>query len=179
MSKDKKDFHDTKFGMFLSKAGTVLKSTGGDIASIAIKAATGNISGAIADTTKLLKGGDTPEAKALLQEFELKMKEFELEFEKLEIQDRDSARHLQEVALSQSDKFAKHFLYYFASAIFLFSATIVILLFFVSVPEENQRIVDMVLGVIIGSGLVSVINFFFGSSKGSKDKGEIIDKLKK
>jgi riboflavin transporter FmnP len=44
-----------------------------------------------------------------------------------------------------------------------FSCLIVIMLFFVEVPEANQRIVDMVLGVIVGSGLVSVINYFFQS----------------
>ena len=42
-----------------------------------------------------------------------------------------------------------------------FSCLIVLMLFFVEVPEANQRIVDMVLGVIVGSGLVSVINYFF------------------
>ena len=55
----------------------------------------------------------------------------------------------------------RHFL---AMSVFLFSALIVLLLFFIEIPEGNQRIVDMVLGVIVGSGLVSVINYFFGSS---------------
>ena len=72
----------------------------------------------------------------------------------------------------------KHYLELdFASALFLFSASIVIMLFVVEIPEQNQRIVDMILGVIIGTGLVSVINFFFGSSKGSKDKARQLDAI--
>lgn len=58
----------------------------------------------------------------------------------------------------------KDFLHLLAMSVFIFSALIVLLLFFVEIPEGNQRIVDMVLGVIIGSGLVSVLNYFFGSS---------------
>lgn len=59
----------------------------------------------------------------------------------------------------------KDFLHLLAMAVFSFSALVVLLLFFVEIPEGNQRIVDMVLGVIVGSGLVSIINYFFGSSE--------------
>ena len=64
----------------------------------------------------------------------------------------------------------KHFIHLLAMAVFLFSALVVLLLFFVEIPVGNQRIVDMVLGVIVGSGLVSVINYFFGSSEAKEDK---------
>ena len=33
----------------------------------------------------------------------------------------------------------------------------------------------MVIGIVVGTGLVSVIQFFFGSSKGSKDKNKLIN----
>ena len=58
----------------------------------------------------------------------------------------------------------KQFTHLLAMSVFLFSALVVLLLFFVEIPVGNQRIVDMVLGVIVGSGLVSIINYFFGSS---------------
>tara|TARA_R110000823_G_C15762953_1_gene483164 strand:- start:146 stop:349 length:204 start_codon:yes stop_codon:yes gene_type:complete len=58
----------------------------------------------------------------------------------------------------------KKFTHLLAMSVFLFSALVVLLLFFVEIPVGNQRIVDMVLGVIVGSGLVSIINYFFGSS---------------
>jgi len=64
----------------------------------------------------------------------------------------------------------KQFIHLLAMAVFLFSALVVLLLFFVEIPVGNQRIVDMVLGVIVGSGLVSVINYFFGSSEPKEEK---------
>jgi len=66
----------------------------------------------------------------------------------------------------------KQFIHLLAMAVFLFSALVVLLLFFVEIPVGNQRIVDMVLGVIVGSGLVSVINYFFGSSESKENKKE-------
>lgn len=66
----------------------------------------------------------------------------------------------------------KDFTHLLAMAVFLFSALVVLLLFFVEIPVGNQRIVDMVLGVIVGSGLVSIINYFFGSSE-PKDTTEL------
>lgn len=162
-------FKDSKFGKFLEKAKDVIQENGGDVLGIAVKAATGNISGALSETKSLLSGGKSQASKMLLQEFELKMKEFELEEQKLIIADRDSARTMQGEALKQEDKFSKRFVYYLASAVFVFSALIVVMLFFVQIPEQNQRIVDMVLGVIVGSGLVSVLNFFYGASPDKKD----------
>ena len=64
----------------------------------------------------------------------------------------------------------KQFIHLLAMAVFLFSALVVLLLFFVEIPVGNQRIVDMVLGVIVGSGLVSIINYFFGSSESKEER---------
>ena len=50
--------------------------------------------------------GDPQAAQKLA---ELDLRQFELE-----IADRNGARHMQEVALQQEDKFAKHFIYWFA-----------------------------------------------------------------
>jgi hypothetical protein len=71
----------------------------------------------------------------------------------------------------------KDFTHLLAMSVFGFSAIVVLLLFFVEIPVGNQRIVDMVLGVIVGSGLVSIINYFFGSSE-SKEKKDKEDAKK-
>tara|TARA_B110000211_G_C13562316_1_gene328335 strand:+ start:267 stop:482 length:216 start_codon:yes stop_codon:yes gene_type:complete len=63
----------------------------------------------------------------------------------------------------------KTFIQLLAMSVFIFSAIVVLLLFFVEVPEGNQRVLDMVLGVIIGSGLVSIINYYFGASDAKVD----------
>ena len=162
---------ETKFKSFLDKVGNVVKDNSGKLMTIAGSAATGNFSTAISETVSLLTGEDTSEAKALLAELDLKRKElalYEKDIRKLVIADRDSARDMQAAALNQEDLFSKRFIYYLATGVFAFSALIVVMLFFVEIPEENQRIVDMVLGVIVGSGLVSVLNFFYGANSDIK-----------
>lgn len=169
----KNDFKDTKIGKFLNKAKDVVLDKGDDLAIAALQIATGKPAQGIETVLGALKGSQHKEAEVLIKELEL-----EKEIFLAELRDLQSARELQAAALKQEDNFSKRYVYYFATALFIFSASIVIMLFFVEIPESNQRIVDMILGVIIGTGLVSVINFFFGSSKGSKDKTKQIDLMK-
>lgn len=155
---------DSKFKKFLGKAGDVLKNTGGDVVDIALKAASGNISGAISEVHDLLDSSDDSGSNVLLEELKLKAEEFRLEAKRIDAEDRASARDMQKAALDQGDTFSKRFIYYLALGVFGFSCLVVLLLFFVPVPESNQRVVDMVLGVIVGSGLISVLNYFYGAS---------------
>lgn len=52
-------------------------------------------------------------------------------------------------------------------------------LLWIEIPEGNQKIVDIASGIIIGSGFVAVINFYFGSSKGSADKSKAMEEAVK
>lgn len=97
--------------------------------------------------------------------------------EKLQLanEDRASARELQKVAFSQDDKFTKRAIYYLA---FFWSVAAVAYIFFVSffkIPENNQRLVDTITGFLLGTIIAAIINFFFGSSHGSKLKTEQMD----
>jgi hypothetical protein len=100
---------------------------------------------------------------------------FQLEFEKLESGDRDSARDLQKAALAQDDKFSKRFTYYLATfwslagVSYIFTAT-----YF---PILNEKIADTTLGFLLGTIVATIINYFFGSSKGSSDKQNTIGVL--
>lgn len=125
----------------------------------------------VADTIEEVTKAITadPEASAKLAEIDLK--QFELENE-----DRASARHMQEVALQQEDWFAKNFLYLFTSVWSIFAMAFFYTASFVPVPDANQRIVDTIIGVLIGTVLTGFFNFFFGSSKGSKDKTDALVK---
>lgn len=106
-----------------------------------------------------------PEATAKLAEIDLR--QFELE-----VKDRDGARAMQIVALQQDDWFAKNFLYLFTSAWSVFAMAYFSFVTFGTVAESGVRMADTILGVLIGTVLTGFFNFFFGSSKSSKDKTE-------
>lgn len=101
----------------------------------------------------------------------------DLEEQKLIFADKADARNMQIQALQQSDTFAKRFVYYFAAGITLFAFLLIGLMFFVEIPRTNTRIIDMALGAVIGTGLITIIQFFFGSSTGSKEKESQIKDL--
>ena len=106
-------------------------------------------------------------------------KETALELIKLDYADLEDARDLQKVALQQDDLFSKRFIYYLTIAVFSFSALIVIMLFFVEMPEKNRDVINFILGVVVGTGLTGIFQYFFGSSAGSKDKSKELEKLMK
>ena len=49
------------------------------------------------------------------------------------------------------------------------------LLVYQGVPEINKDILNIVVGALIGMA-GNVVNYFFGSSKGSADKTQLLDK---
>tara|TARA_R110000772_G_scaffold37589_3_gene89188 strand:- start:322 stop:816 length:495 start_codon:yes stop_codon:yes gene_type:complete len=97
-----------------------------------------------------------------------------LEILKIDMADLADARDLQKVALSQDDLFSKRFIYYLTIGVFGFSALIVLLLFFVKIPDQNRDVINFILGVVVGTGLTGIFNYFYGSSQGSKDKMNLI-----
>lgn len=122
------------------------------------------------------------EIKLMLQKLEFEQKnlilELETELEKAYLEDVQSARQMQVEALRQNDLFSKRFIYYFAIAIFTVCSLVIFMLFYVDIPKENKTIIDMALGALVATGFVQVINFFFGSSKSSKDKTDLLENKK-
>jgi hypothetical protein len=110
-----------------------------------------------------------PEAAQKLAEIDLK--QFEAE-----ARDRDSARQMQTVALQQEDKFAKHFIYWYAwfwsigTTVYFFSVT------FLTMPDGGRDFANIILGFLLGTAVATIISFFYGSSKSSKDKTEAMVK---
>jgi len=103
-----------------------------------------------------------------------KIKEMELEFAKVEAANVADARALQVAALQQEDLFSKRFIYYFATVWSVFAMVYFSFATFGTIPESGVRVADTILGVLIGTVITGFFNFFFGSSKGSKDKDAII-----
>lgn len=89
----------------------------------------------------------------------------------------ESARKLQAAALAQDDTFSKRFNPYLAAATVIISFVIILLMFFVTIPPGNERIIDLSIGILLGSGLAQVYAFYFGSSKSSQDKNTILKNI--
>lgn len=164
-------FKETGLGKFLNKAGSVLKDKTGDIAGIAIKVATGNIGGAIGDVTDMLKGDDSPEAQELLSELKVKAKEFELELLREENKDRDSARN-REIEIKKAGGNDIMMIVTGSVGLLAFLA-IVYTVLFRTLPIGNEKLVYHLLGVVEGVS-VTMFAYYFGSSKGSKEKSEML-----
>ena len=81
-----------------------------------------------------------------------------------------NARNMQVEALRQEDVFSKRFIYIFATFWSLFSAGYIGFITFGHIPEDNQRFADTILGFLLGTVVATILQFFFGSSMGSKEK---------
>lgn len=84
--------------------------------------------------------------------------------------DVQDARDMQKVALGQSSWLAKHYIYLLGTFILVSATGFGVALTFYVVPEENKRLVEMFADIYLFAGAMAVINFFFGSSIGSKEK---------
>lgn len=127
----------------------------------------------------------TSEDYAKLKQYEM---EHELELAKLLAEDNkiaanlelayladtDSARKMQVAALQQDDVFSKRFVYWFALFWAAVATTYIFTITFIEIPDDNQRFADVVLGFLLGTVIAQVINFFFGSSRSSQRKDEVI-----
>lgn len=108
------------------------------------------------------KKSDIPPEHKL--EFEKLLQDHEKEMFALEVQDKDSARNMQIESLKQQDPFSKRFIYYFSIFWSWFSALYLAGITFIEIPKENVRVVDTVLGFILGTAIAAMFSFFYGSS---------------
>lgn len=122
-----------------------------------------------------------------LQQFELEHEEELLrlkvednkvsaELEKAYLKDRKDARDLQKNALYSEDKFVRRFIYYYAIFWSISAAAYIAFITFGSIPADNIRFADTILGFLLGTIVSTIIGFFYGSSKGSHDKTEALTK---
>lgn len=167
--KEKKQFKETKFGKFLNKAGQSVP----EILNVGGKILTGNIGGAVQEVGNILnkKANHDKEAEKLLQEFEVFKLEYEKELYELEVEDRNSARE-REVEMAKSGK--TDWLMYATGITGL--GTFVALVYSVLFRElPESAIVHQLIGLVEGVA-ITIFAYYFGTSKSSKDKDEIIKK---
>lgn len=157
------------FALLKGVAPTLATVVAGPLGGAAVSALANKFG--VADTVEAV-------AKAIATDPEAaqKLADMELEYARIDAADRSSARHMQEVALMQDDKFAKHFIYWFAwfwsvgSMLYFFAIT------FGTVPASGKDFGNIILGFLLGTAVATIISFFYGSSKSSKDKTDTMSK---
>ena len=109
----------------------------------------------------------SPEA---VQNWKIAAQQHERELLAMAYGDTANARNMQVEALRQDDIFSKRFIYYFAIFWSIFAAGYIGFITFGTIPVDNQRFADTILGFLLGTVVATILQFFFGSSMGSKDK---------
>lgn len=74
-----------------------------------------------------------------------------------------------------SDVWVKRFPIVLASYWSIVATVYIAAVTFANIPAPNIRFADTIIGFVLGTVVATIINFFLGSSQGSKDKE---DKLK-
>ena len=76
-----------------------------------------------------------------------------------------------------NDTTVKHFIYYYAwfwastSVLYFFCVTFIVL------PDGGRDFANIILGFLLGTAVATIISFFYGSSKSSKDKTDAMLKI--
>lgn len=161
---EKKKFRDTALGQILTTKVPEALDLVGDV--LPDKGVLGIVKNIISKKPDLT----ADEKAALMQQVDAA----EREMFKLQLEDKASARGMQVEALKQNDVVSKRYIYYLSSFIIAAATAFGFMLFFVDVPGENRRMVEMFADVYLFAGALAVLNFFFGSSKSSHDKNEIL-----
>lgn len=109
----------------------------------------------------------SPEA---VQNWKIAAQQHERELLAMAYGDTANARNMQVEALRQEDVFSKRFIYIFATFWSIFAAGYIGFITFGTIPVDNQRFADTILGFLLGTVVATILQFFFGSSMGSKEK---------
>lgn len=161
--------NDILAGLLKNVAPMLATVVTGPLGGMAVKAIAEKLG--VEDTVEAVTHAIQADPEAAQKLAEIDLKQFEAE-----VKDRDGARAMQIAALQQDDWFAKNFLYLFTAVWSIFAMTYFAFVTFGTVPASGVRMADTILGVLIGTVLTGFFNFFFGSSKSSKDKTEALMK---
>ena len=126
------------------------------------------------DVTKL-KQFEMDHQEELLR---LRIEEKKLGVEELQayLADTKDARNMQVQAIKSDDPFVRRFIYFFAIFWSIASAAYIGFITFGEIPEANVRFADTILGFVLGTLIGTIVQFFYGSSKGSQEKTQALVK---
>jgi predicted CDP-diglyceride synthetase/phosphatidate cytidylyltransferase len=154
---------DSLLNILKSAAPLLATAVAGPMGGVAVKAIADKLG--VEDTVEAIAEHLTanPEAAA-------KLAEIDLEAYKLEVDDRRDARAMQVAAMQSDDSFVRRFTYYFIMFWSLFAIVLIPFMIFGSIPENNVRFADTILGFMLGTMVSSMFAFVLGSSFGSRQK---------
>lgn len=96
------------------------------------------------------------------------------DIERAYLSDTQSARQMQVAALGQEDKFAKRFVYYFATVWSIATMAYIGCITFLTIPKDNIRYADTILGFLLGTLIAQIFNYMYGTTRGSESKNAVI-----
>jgi hypothetical protein len=146
-----------------SIAPTLATAVAGPLGGLAVSAIAGKLG--VADTVEAVTQAVRADPEAAL-----KLAQIDLDKLKAEYANTENARAMQIAALAQSDVFSKRFTMYLTSFWSIAAAVYIGFITFSIIPDTNVRFADTILGFILGTVIATMLNFWFGSSIGSKEK---------
>ena len=165
MFKSKKPFKDTILGKIVSKAGGLITDVPGIIAKVAM----GNPLGAVVDVMGLLSKDKSPGSQELITELSLKLKDIELEFSKVDLE--ESKAVMLDIQDARANKKEGDWMFNLVTVFGLgVCAFIVYAITYVDIPSENKDLFIHLVGIVEGAIFLKIFTFYYGSSKGSRDK---------
>ena len=168
----------SKIGGLLGQvAPTIATALGGPLAGLAVKtiseAMFGHSDANESEVSAALMSA-TPEQLQKLKEtdatFKLKMKELDIDLERISAADRDSARNMQ---IHTNDWIPRVLAIMITVGFF----GILVWMLLKGMPPTGTEALLMMLGAL-GTAWTGVVNFYYGSSAGSKAKTEAMQKPK-
>ena len=162
------------FGPLLGQvAPTIATALGGPLAGIAVKTLSNVLLGHENGSEDDVKGAmatASPDQLAALKkidaDFKAHMKELDIDLERIAAGDRDSARKMQTETKDWTPKILA-----FAITFGFFGALVWLLVF--GIPQTGTEVLLMMLGSL-STSWTGVVQFYYGSSAGSKAKNDIL-----
>jgi hypothetical protein len=163
-----------KFGPLLGQvAPSIATALGGPLAGVAVRTLSGALFGHEEGTEQQVAeaiASATPEQLAAIKktdaDFKVRMKELDIDLERIAAGDRDSARQMQRETRDWLPK---------ALAVFIVFGFFGILLWMMvfGLPKTGVEALLMMVGSLT-SAFGGVVQFYFGSSAGSKEKNNLL-----
>jgi hypothetical protein len=165
-----------QFGTLLGQvAPTIATALGGPLAGVAVKTLSNVLLGhenGSEDDVKAAMASATPDQLAALKkidaDFKVQMKELDIDLERIAAGDRDSARKMQTETKDWVPKLL-------AIVITLGFFGILVWMLVQGMPQTGTEALLMMLGAL-GTAWTGVVNFYYGSSAGSKAKTDAMAK---